>query len=113
MIGRTDRGGHRSHFARRPLILIGVNPLMHNSTALAIVPETDAVDVVVTDPDGVVMAVRDRIARVSHPRERSTGGANEWVNEGPLQRRAEVIAGNLRAITRKRGLGVRQRENLQ
>ena len=88
---------------------------MHDlAFALAVVtPVVDAVDIVVRNPHAVVVAVADRVVRVTHPRQRAACGALDRKPERPPASGIEVVAGQLDAVALQRHLVVRQRHRLK
>jgi hypothetical protein len=78
----------------------------------AVIPKTDSINVVVRDPNGVVMAVRFRIVRVTHARDRSARWTDEWKNERPSKVLSKMISSNLQPIALKGNLVIRLRDHL-
>ena len=77
------------HFDQRFVvgIFVAKHLLMDDSpfARLGIVPKADAVDIVVRDPHRIVMAVRVRIARMAHPRQRAAAGTDERIEKRPVE----------------------------
>src|SRR5688572_5600079 len=79
----------------------------------AVVPEADAVNVVVGNPDRIVVAVRFGIVRMAHARERTAGGADDGKEEGAAEVGAEMIAGDFVAVALEGDLVVGQGDGLE
>src|SRR5262249_41915978 len=71
-----------------------------------------AVDVVVGDPDRVVMAVTVGIAGMPHPGQRFAARADDRIEKRPAFLRAEMVAGDFFPLSLNGGLVVWQGENL-
>src|SRR4051794_8872401 len=85
---------------------------MHDAPLAGIAPEADALDIVVADPDGVVMTVPDRIVWVSHARQRLSRRTDQRKKKRPSQRWSEVVTGDFHAVALERDLVIRQRNGL-
>jgi hypothetical protein len=78
----------------------------------AVAPETYAADVIVRNPNRIVVTVGFRIVWMAHTCEGAAGRADYGKYERPVKRGAEVVSGNLDAIALKRSLMIGLRYDL-
>ena len=103
-IQRLDRRRVRPVLEPRELLL-------HDAPRV-VAPEVHAVDELMRQPDGVVMAVRDRIVRMAEARERAARRPDHREDERPETVAPRMIARDLHAIALEGNLVVRLRHRL-